>query len=185
MLSPIAQTYEDVHPLILKVCHTFRRRYGGDWDELVGEANEYFMRAYRRFNRHKGRFSKRVAYCVWVCLLDKHRVRRSRETKLPRVRPFKRRDDGGWEREYDVITNAAQPIRFNLTQLLGEVSHDAAHAIKLAVDPPPKVVRRVSQIDKLKRPKARRSALVEYLTDLGWSMARVLESFKEIAEALS
>ena len=45
--TPIEETYHDVEKLICHVCRLFQRRYGGDLDDLIGEANLKYIDAYK------------------------------------------------------------------------------------------------------------------------------------------
>src|SRR5476651_2599406 len=68
----IAETYDDVAELVYDTCWKFKRRYGGDFDDLLSQANLAFMESYGSYQT-KYRFSTWVRTIVWNRLLDEAR----------------------------------------------------------------------------------------------------------------
>jgi len=61
----ITQTFLDVEKLIIHTARRFWQRYGGDLDELISEANEWFMVAYDSFDPERSSFSHWVSLIVY------------------------------------------------------------------------------------------------------------------------
>lgn len=60
----LTNAFEDVDLLIKKTVHQFIRRYGGNYDELIGRANELFILAFDEFKEGQSRFSTFVRWVV-------------------------------------------------------------------------------------------------------------------------
>lgn len=169
----IAETHADVHGLIVDTARRFRDSHGGEIEELIAEARLCFMLAYQDWNPASSSFTHWVRQKIWFGLLDTARRHAKRAERFP-LQPDAELGDvpcraAGWE----------------LGSFLGELGADARLVAELAIDPPVDVRLSAAQRRGEHNPRSIRLALVEYLTDLGWSSARVAESFDEIAENLS
>ena len=138
--------------LVLKIQH----RHGGDFDDLMSEANLLFVRACHTHDSSKSRLITWVYTKVWYGLLD-------------HVRAVAKHQQ--WDCE-DLDQVADKP-RFNVQDLLREVSGDAADIIRLIVDD-----------DGRDAAREKRSAVVQHLLSIGWAADRIIESFREIRDAL-
>ena len=157
----VVERYESVKPLIFKVVKEFQRRHGGEWDELLGEANLLFMKSLEGYDWRKGKFSKRIAYKVWWGLFSQRSQQMTREGRMG-------------ERDTSLpLEDVPCEDSFDLVMLTEEVSDDAALLIELAL-----------QEDGKGTPDRKRGRLAAILIDLGWTATRILESFQEIREAL-
>lgn len=50
MFDSMTATYEDVDRMIDKICWTFVKQFGGEYEDWRAEANLAYVRAYRRFD---------------------------------------------------------------------------------------------------------------------------------------
>jgi DNA-directed RNA polymerase specialized sigma24 family protein len=168
--------YRDCKAILYHTVIRFKRRYGGDLDDLVSEANEAFLRACYSWREEGGASLKTwVRSKVWHALLKARRKQARRHRLLPTV--------GAAER---LLAGLPQPRAFDLPGLLRELSEGAAEAARLAVEPPLDVLLAARRHGRGKRlhAGARRQAVREYLAELGWSVRRINAAFREIREAL-
>ena len=165
----ITDDYQSVRPLLYQLCRRFHARHGGEWDELVSEANECFTVAWHSYQPAKGKLTTWVHWKVWHGLLEGHRSRakqHSRRIDLDMARLPSRK-------------------RFDLHELVQEVSDDAAAVIELTVGTPMELLLECRCLQRKPKASSVRAALVDFLLDTGWSAARILETFREIREVLS
>ena len=152
--------YMMVDKQVHKICHRFQRQYGGEYDELVGDARLYYTEAVHAWDPDKGqKFSTWVQSRIWWRLLSKVRKR------LTKLYGRQQADD------YDMET-VPERSSFDMDRFCGELSEDAATAARAAI-----------HVDAPVHGKLH--AVMEYLFDLGWSATRIAESFREIVEAIS
>lgn len=170
----ITETYSDVRSLLDKLVRSHKRRYGGNYDDLRADANSLFVEAYDSFDDNKGDFFTWVKYFVWIRLLYARRLQ---------LRETKRYED------YDPdFVGRNDPNYFNLDEFLDGLSEDAAYVVRMALNPPKKIVRMLTRGERTGgtrgRPKEMGHAIREYLTKIGWTFRRVATSFNEIRKAL-
>lgn len=162
------ESYQQTEKLIHHTCHCFQRQWGGNYEDLLSEANQGFIEAMKGFDPSRGKLSKRVRFVVWKRL------------KHASAREFKRNALNKAIRDEKTLREVQQPKTFNLEKLMKEVSPDAAKLIKLVVDPPADI--------KLKKQKVKGQSkwyyIHSFLREIGWSISRITESFNEIQEAL-
>lgn len=171
MISAIAQnavdtTFIDVEKMILKVAWNFWKKFGGDHEGHKSTANEAYMIAYGKFDPSRGfQFTTYLWHAVWNNL-----------TKANRGNIIDRMTFNG--EGLDVSTNRHNPKSVVDWEA---VSEDACIVLGLFFDDPEWFQ---SQC-KNKGAKAQRRGLIEHLQrSLGWTGARIAESFGEIREAL-
>lgn len=156
-LMAITESYEDVRLLIYSTIHRFIRSYGGDFEDLLSDANEFYMLAYRTWDRNKGPFPSWVRFQVWTELLERVRRNTSKNNRLPRL--------------YADITTMEHKRRFSLEDFTFDLSADAAEVVKWITLNPPKGPSKLCIVRK-------------HLNQQGWSGERIDEVFEEITEAL-
>ena len=78
-INPKEQTYLDVEKLIKHIVWKFQRKYGGDFEELLGEANLLFILAYNDYDKEKAKFSTWLTFYITTRLQNKL----LKETKHP------------------------------------------------------------------------------------------------------
>ena len=76
-LNPNAATYEDVERLVHHTAHAFQRRCGGDYEELLSEANVIYAATYRSYDptRYNCKFATALRNNIWYGLMDAYRTR--------------------------------------------------------------------------------------------------------------
>ena len=147
--------YQSVKKLIYSICHRFRKKYGGDWEELESEANYYYVLACKGWDEKKGKFSTHLTWKVWFGLLDMVRERARKSKRIEQL-DFRK---------------MATRIHFDVNQFHMELSKDAVTVAKMAVGD-------FGNVD------GRKWEITKVLLDLGWSGKRIAKAFKEIGEAL-
>lgn len=162
--DPIAATYKDVEGVIHKAVQRHIKNYGGDYEDLLAQANLIFMKIYKDFDPDKGMFGKRVRFIIEKRLVDSHR----REWK---VNPKDRRESNG--EFYSPVDHYPQKSRFNIKNLMENISDDAKIAVNLALG-----------IADEQKPDVTREVLIELLFSLGWSGQRVNDAVNEVRGAL-
>lgn len=151
----IEQAYEQHAKLLYHIAHRFYRRFGGDKDVILAEANYHFVTAYRSYEASKGSLSKRVGYVVWRGLLKPIQREASRGKKLRRK-----------EAALDLLGGKEDSGLWRRLQALGP---DAREAVKLILEPPA-----VSD----------GHLLIDFLMRLGWSGERVRRAIREVRDIL-
>lgn len=177
--TDIDEGYALVRNLIFDQVHRFRRRYGGDVDELVGEANLAFVRGHEQFvggvmkngQPIRTEYHRHIRYWVWYELFDAMRARLSRHA-LVAIVPVA--DYGDY--------NLAAPAGFDAMEFADELSEDARYVAQLVLDPPVAVSR--VAVAKGAQPRNFRSTIRDHLKDRGWANARINAAFGEIKETL-
>lgn len=185
----VTETYEDVRLLIFDTVHKFHRSYGGDFEELVGDAHLIFMEVYNNFDPGRGtKFSTWLRLKIWYGLLEKARAQAKRRKGL-----HDRAVDQTDKRMSSInltdiscidLTNipAVNQPTFSLLDFISEreISKDAVIVVNLVLNPPPGL----GKIFEKSGWKRVRGCLREYLRGLGWTVARISESFSEIRQVL-
>jgi hypothetical protein len=158
--------YAYVQRLLFKIVHKFQRFHGGDFDELMCEANYHYVRALQNYDPEKARFSTWCTIKVLNGLKDYH-SRQARYLSL-----YKQ------EGEEMPLELAPERRHGNLGALLSELSEDACYVAKLAM--------MSARSEHCNRPHVfrRRSWITRFLLDMGWSGERIMEAFGEIKQAL-
>ena len=169
-MTTTRETYESVRPLIFSLCRRFYQCYGGDWQEICGQAQLHFVRACHSHEPAKGRLTTWVQTKVWYGLAEDRRNelrKRGTHRQVP----------------YQLEALPARPMN-QLGDLLEELSSDARAVVELTLgDALDSLARERGFLDQPK-PTSLRNRLVELLLEAGWSAARILESFHEIREVL-
>lgn len=156
--------------IIEATVNAFKKRYGGRRDDLLSEAHLYFAIAYDTYdperigrNGETAAFTTHVRNKVWYGLLTELRRKMDYCQKFPRE-------------------------RYNLKTLLSRPEHDPTRPDQCLVNEVSKdavLVMRLAMVNRARaRPQKARSKVIEFLRDLGWAGARIIEAFKEIREAL-
>ena len=166
----IAETWKDTQNLVYRVVLKFQRRFGGDVDELVGEAKIHFMVAYKTFDPNRAKLSTHL----WHNIYNGLRVHARSQRAIQRGGKHRRADG------YDLglVPSAAKQAHWS-----EELTPDAKHVAELVLDPPPDI--RLMLSDR-KRPGQQqwREVVADYLRDMGWCNRRVLKAFVELRRAL-
>ena len=166
------EAYQEVRPMIGKVCDDFHRRFGGDRDEQWSVANEMFLRAYQRHDPERAAFTTHVWRQTWYGLM-KHQAKET--IRAGREKPL--------EREGLVPDRRS----FSLDDFLEGLSEDGRKVAGLALSLPFDLVlalRKGRGGRDREDPVRVREAIVGHLTDSGWSEERIRAAWTEISDAL-
>jgi hypothetical protein len=178
-VKPSAEVvWHQLENLVYHTVRAFQRRYGGDFEDLFGEAQLAFMKAYTSFdpnpqhgngNYHIGGW---VKFVIWNRLKDALAIKIRHDDRLKRVGlPNQGAEEFFNEANFGSLEDTPG---FSLDKLLGEVSAEAADVIRYALSAP-----------QPSQPYQKQLALVRLLQELGWAGQQILKSFQEIREALS
>lgn len=166
--SRMEETYEDIKRLIRKMSYNACARFGGDVEDYVSASNEAFVVAYNTFD-----FTEGTEFSTWVWW----KIRGAISSEVRR-RSHSTREAAPTE-DFD-FAHCAAPVAYFWDRLLPELGADAQLVARMIVETPEEM----GVVLKKKRGAAARTELSRRLRDLGWSWARVSESFTEIREAL-
>lgn len=164
MQSAMAATYLDVERLLWKIAHDFAQKYGGDVEEYFSDSLLAFMRAYRTYHTAHVSFTTWLRTAAWRAMLDSYR------TRLGKI--ARRKLNGGLETAADLSVLAdTTPAPFDIEVF----SPDVQTVIRLVFDLPPDI--------QTSQTKAK-NTLRKTLRALGWSAARIAETFTEIRRVI-
>lgn len=176
--ASIDSRYEEVRALIFKQVYRFASQYGGDVDDLAGEAHIHFMRGDQQFEKGEtatGRpieqpYHVVIKNHVWYGLFDTMRTRARRHSKAAMVQAG----------ETDVTI--ADTNTFDSRVLAIDSSDDARTVLGLVLEPPTELQREAQA--KGGEPRNVRSSVRNYLRGKGWAAARINTAFEEIRREL-
>lgn len=173
-MDAITTTFEDVEKLILYMVHRHWRHHNrkDNFEELVHEANYWFMLAYHKHDVKRSSFVTTVAYYVSKGL---QRLKQRRAIEAARSPILVTTD------ELDRI--GVQPAPFSLDEFAEGLSKDALIVLGLVFEPPVDVIVDIA-IRGGDTPTRHRSAIRLFLKYLGWSRNRIAAAFTEIQQAL-
>jgi DNA-directed RNA polymerase specialized sigma24 family protein len=151
-------SYDDVRRLVYQTVHAFIQRHGGEFGELLSEAQECFVKAHGSYNPRRAKYTTWIRNAVWWGLLEHQRQWGLRHERFPQLDGEK--------------TDWAAPLPFAEFEFLDELSADAQTMARLVLEERPANVQQGQQW------------LLNFLHDLHWSAERIAESFLEIRETL-
>lgn len=169
IMDAIADTYIDCEALLAGICHRFRSRYGGEFDDWMGEAALIYMHAYESYDGST-KFSTWLHYKVEKGFLTIIRNRANRSAKM-RQRCWSEK-----------LGRCLKDDSFQFADFIEQLSQDATIIVELTINTPKKLRRCINATNA--QPRTVRSSLRKYLRSLGWTADRISESFTEIARAL-
>lgn len=146
-------------PLVISTAKRFHRYFGGNLEDVVAEAFYLYTKQAPRYDPELGKFSTWIIFKVWQGLIDWVREQTRREI----VR-------GG--KHISLSFPVKDKDKFDLRLLLADLSDDAATIVSLVV-----------ALDKPVK-DTRKGLIKHLLSKLGWTAERVIDSFREIREAL-
>lgn len=164
------QAYESVRLLIYRICHQHRRRRGGDFDDLLSEANMAFMWAYARYEeRPQG-----CSLVQWVGYVVRHQLMEGARIQAK------------WTARHTPLQGEVKARRlFSAGTLFAELCEDGRCLLTLALAPPADVEVSAAVNRCGSRADDVRAAIREYLEDWGWEPRRIAEAFGAVRVALA
>ena len=154
-----------------KTARHLAHKIGIDADDAQSGANYYGWLA---INGHDGRcpLNAWIRLSVRRGLVGERRREARRNALLPR------------NYDYDVSSAAGQDQR--IERLLIELSDDARHVVLLLIDPPVRLVERLSLQQRWREhdPATVLPILAKWLRGEGWTKGKIKQTFNEIREAV-
>lgn len=169
----VEKLYEDHKKLIHREVYNHHKRYGGDVEELVSQANELFMDILLSYDSDKAEFS------TWLVIKLRFHLR---EEFREKIRKSKTRPTCQYP-EHESYEFGRSYKHFDCKEFMESLSKDGKFVLSLIYDMPMDIWISIRQRGD-DSPKNIRRALREYLNDLDWSYMRILKVFKEINKAL-
>ncbi len=164
------ETFLEVRNLIRQRVWKLSKKYGGDFEELFAEASVIFIAAYESYPAH----NPPCGFTTWLT----NQVYWGLEDELRgRVRTSKKFEPA------DPDQIQAKNRDWEPASLLEELGSDARMVVELVIETPAEI----DQIIRAKGGEARnvRSTIRDHLRGIGWTAARIAESFCEIRHALA
>lgn len=168
--------YSDVHKLIFSQVKKFYYQFGGDFEELVGQALLIFIVQGKRWNTRRGsQFSTWMMNKIWRGLIDANKKRwRHPEPYI---------EDLIAEKLWSSPTYSDRGTRFRV-ELYDRIGEDAQQVVDLILRPKQEVLLKYI-FAKTEGKKTERRALRRYLTLYKkWPDKRVDNAFWEIQSAI-
>lgn len=170
--------YETVRPLIFDQIYKFKARFGGDLDELEGEANLAFMKGHTQYiggTRPNGKpienaYHVEIRRWVWFELFDAMRQRVDQKRRY------------GTPEAVGDLAYTFEDTCFDAVAFARHLDDDARTVLQLVLDPPICVVVKAER--KGGEPRNIRSTVRAWLRSAGWHAARINDAFEEIRSAL-
>lgn len=172
----IDDAYLSVKGMIYSLAKRFNNQYGGEFDDIIGEANLIFVTAYKKFDASRGALTTWIYCKVWHGLVGKARRYAKEAKKATEYAEVKRVDENLRQQ------GCVRPNTF-LLEFMDSVSKEAREIITLALDMPDDVVQLAIQYGGQPR-NARDAIKRHFYEEAGWTWRQVRASFNEIKEVL-
>lgn len=172
----LAETYKDMQKFIAASAWDFWESYGGDFDDLIAQANLIFIDAFDKYDPSRGaKLSTWIAFKIRVGLCEYMRNGNVYET--PHI-PI---DDKFAE------TYPASNDNFSVLEFLDEMEQDARIVLQLFLETPRDVMENILNSRKKTNhvQSAMRKRLQNRLRQIGWTMRRTREAFEQIKNVTS
>lgn len=160
------ETYRDFERLLNKVVHDFIKKYGGDFEEYMAEANFAYVKAYKAHDPSRGRFSTLLVHAV--------------QNQLRRARNVAQRHANRYGNEYsDSIVPKCVVTGSSPEYNLSELTSDAETVLDLVLNTPSELYKTVTQ--KGGYATNWQAGIKSHLRRAGWTMRRIQSVFGELA----
>ena len=164
----LTETYEDVKDLIAKIVWNFQTTHGGDFEELLAEANLIFVLAFDTHDETEAQLSTWLYNCINPSLLNYMKE----EWRHPTISIDDKNTD----------TSSLYSSSFSIMDLLDELESDAHVVLHLLLDTPEEIVN--IALTKGKAQRHLKAELKRHLHKMGWTMKRITKTFEEIRKVL-
>lgn len=172
--SVLEEAYLDYQKLIFDVVHKFIARYGGDFEELLGEANLIFILAFNSYNYKAAKFSTWLYSSLWHGLQDYKR----KEYRTTHFKNHSNKVSFEFEEDNHPVTTSNEII-----DLFDEFSNDAKEVIHLIFNAPPSISNKALRKSK---PRITKGVVKNYIHQrFGWKHDNINKVFQEIQEVLN
>lgn len=164
-----ADAYNKVYRLINATCRKFRKRYGGDIEELISEANYAWLVALPKFDKSRSTLSTYTGRIVWYALLSRLRAN-SRHPILKKTE---------YNRCLQTIEDAKQ------SDYIAVLNPKAAQLVQIVRSKADEINQRVKQTPRLATKRlSHLRVLREMLQEMQWTASEIACAFREIKEVL-
>lgn len=165
--NALTETYIDVEKLIYATVWKFKRKFGGDFEELVAEANFIYVLAFDSYKESRAAFTTWLCFCIWRGLQNHIRFIREKN-KYTKILPLEQCPN----REFVI----EKPSFF--FEMLDEFGEDSKTIIKLVFNPPEELKKESNHSFKV-------DIRIYLSTKFGWTGRRIKESFEEIGKVIT
>lgn len=146
--------------LLYKVCHTFRNRFGGRFEEILSDAYPHYHKAVETWNPLKGTLEKRVTSVVYYMLIQERMGKWQEEESLP----TEELEEG------EILDHHSS---FDLDRFVdGLDSRDAKSTVKMLLDMEPAHV------------PSREGLISQLLQKEDWTKTRLRKLWQDVQESL-
>lgn len=170
----LGETYKDMEKLVLKVTWRFQTRYGGEIDDLIGQANLLFILAVDEYDE-----TKQAQLSTWLW----HYINKGLWNY---VKAENHKNNHISIDDEDKNINPQILDSFSILELLDELEQDTLLIIQLFFETPNEIIQGVlddgKQMNHMQGYMRRR--LRNRLKQMGWTIKRISEAFKKIKEAV-
>ena len=176
----IEEGFEAVSGLIYAQVHRLIREHGGEFDELIGDAYERFLKGHKVYMDGKtvgGKpvpasvpYSAVIRKWVWYGLYDDLRMRCRRH----RIAPMETQED------FDPVAVVPDPLF--VPELMEELGEDGRFVARLCLDLPDALYD--AAMARGGAPRNIRGTVREFLRGGGWERDRINAAFADVARAL-
>lgn len=185
----VSEAFESVRGLVVQTAVQFAKSHNAPLDDIISEAHEAFMEAYRTYKPHKSKFTTHVRHTVWFRLTDRAvRIAERQHRKWNKI-------DNRWETtsrrvHADLDYTESRRNRYDwLIDLMEGLSADACHVVWIIVQSPAEIAdaMTITKTHRRRRnnPESIKDAVKYHLHEnLGWRWDRIRKSFSEIRGAL-
>lgn len=165
-----SEAFRQTELLIFSTVHEFTAAYGGTFDEWIEYANPIFVSAFQEHDPSRSSFPTTLRWYIWKQLLDICRKKLKHKGKLVYC-------------DLDMLAEQAiAPPEFNMAAFMFDLNEDGQRVADLVLRTPRSLA--VLFENAGTNPNVLRELLREYLSGLGWSMARTRRAFEEIRRGL-
>ncbi len=173
-LDATTETYWDIRNLIFDTVWKFQQQYGGDFDEMVAEANLIFIKYFLSHNSDTSQFSTWLHFGLWKGLIDFKRFIRE-QNKYTIIKHLEEIENFY---EYPVVQE------YRTWELLFDLGEDAKIIVQLILNLPDDLQKTIIA-QKESQTLSKRKLMIHLASLLGWSYGRIKESFQEITAILN
>lgn len=173
-LPPVEETYASVKRLLVKYAFDFKRKFGGDIDDLLSITDDAFLQAYRKYTPNRAKFSTFLCWVLRSNLMNYVR-------KMKRNSRYKMHGIGSAMYLSDSLNVPVDYFLLENERLAG-LSIDSKQFLELTID---HVDRAFSDVTDYVRVPDTWQGIRDHLRRLGWTKARIAKCVNEIREMLA
>jgi DNA-directed RNA polymerase specialized sigma subunit len=163
----LTETYEDMKNLIFDTTWKVQRTFGGDIDDLMGQANLLFIQAFDSYDETKAKLTTWIASYITTGL----RLYLTKERKQKYIIV-----------DFREIEIAQAPNTFCITELIDEMEQDVHIIVQLFLETPKDVI--ISFLDEDNHMRHLQGHLKRRiknrLRQMQWNVKRIKKAFEEI-----